>query len=59
MYLSSPTRDAAAKEGLGGPLGQALAAGAVAVVAVAAVTVGKSSDFSGESLSYYLALFTQ
>ena len=52
VYLSSPTRDAAAKEGLGGPTGQVVAAGLVAIVAVAAINISKSQSFDGETLSY-------
>ena len=41
--LSSPTRDAAAKQGLGGVVGQVAAGAVLAVVAVAAVTIGRGN----------------
>ena len=59
VYLSSPTRDAAAKEGLGGVVGQVLAAGVVAVVAISAASLSRGNVFEGENLSYYLDLFSQ
>ncbi len=59
IYLSSPTRDAEARSGLGGAQGLGIAAGAVGIVALATLQLSKSSSFEGESLSYFLALFTQ
>lgn len=58
MYLSSPTRDVEARQGLGSPA-YAIGLGGVAIAAalLATVQLQSGNQPSGESLAYYATLF--